>query len=292
MKKLLVVVDNQNDDSLSLQKSREIANIINVSIEIVKFLPKCDESESEQFSRLAKEKQNLTQKTEDLFKSKTAIPVSIQVVCTDNQTAWIIDMCSKHPIDIVVKTEHHTETIIHMPTQWQLIRQLNSPLYVTADKKWKSHSAVMLTIDLSTDEERHGQLNNLVLQWAKLWAGRTRCALHIVSVIPLPKPLLDLDLVEKNNYEAKKKPGIEQKINALLKKFDLTDVQIHISAGTPDKIILHTANALKADLVIMGCVGREGIKGFLLGNTAEKVLTHLHTDLLIVKPNSTFSMEA
>jgi nucleotide-binding universal stress UspA family protein len=41
---------------------------------------------------------------------------------------------------------------------------------------------------------------------------------------------------------------------------------------------------LAADLVVMGTVGRSGIPGLLIGNTAESVLYGLHSSVLAVKP--------
>jgi nucleotide-binding universal stress UspA family protein len=44
------------------------------------------------------------------------------------------------------------------------------------------------------------------------------------------------------------------------------------------------ASELKADLIVVGTVGRRGVEGLLLGNTAESVLTHCDCDVLAVKP--------
>jgi len=41
---------------------------------------------------------------------------------------------------------------------------------------------------------------------------------------------------------------------------------------------------LKVDMVVMGTSGKTGLKARVIGNTAEKVLTHLRTDLLAIKP--------
>lgn len=64
----------------------------------------------------------------------------------------------------------------------------------------------------------------------------------------------------------------------------MTDVTPHILAGVPNKTISHIADEIKADLVIIGSMGRTGVKGLLNKNTAEKVLHHPRTDMLVVKP--------
>jgi universal stress protein E len=48
--------------------------------------------------------------------------------------------------------------------------------------------------------------------------------------------------------------------------------------------IVSEAAALKAQLVVMGTVGRKGVKAQVIGNTAEAVLGLLKTDTLTLKP--------
>lgn len=38
-------------------------------------------------------------------------------------------------------------------------------------------------------------------------------------------------------------------------------------------------------LVVMGTIGRSGIRGMITGNTAERLLPRLHCSLLAVKPD-------
>ena len=43
-----------------------------------------------------------------------------------------------------------------------------------------------------------------------------------------------------------------------------------VNTGDPAKVLLKTANQLKADLIVIGTHGRGGISRFLLGSVAEK----------------------
>ena len=47
--------------------------------------------------------------------------------------------------------------------------------------------------------------------------------------------------------------------------------------------ILETAKAEDCDLIVMGSHGRQGVKALILGSVAQKVLTHAHVPVLIVK---------
>jgi len=69
----------------------------------------------------------------------------------------------------------------------------------------------------------------------------------------------------------------------LIEAHDLKD-KLKIKAGVVEQVIPSVAAKLNADLVIMGSVGNTGIKGHLIGNTAEKVMKLLKTDILVLPP--------
>ena len=78
-----------------------------------------------------------------------------------------------------------------------------------------------------------------------------------------------------------------QRLEAFVQSLD-TDrsrVHSHLSWGTPWKEICQAAQRLSVDLIVLGTVGRSGIKGVLLGNTAEQVLGTCDCSILTVKPD-------
>lgn len=59
----------------------------------------------------------------------------------------------------------------------------------------------------------------------------------------------------------------------------------HVAQGAAWKVITSAAKRLNADLIVMGSVGRRGVSGFLIGNTAERVLHTADSSLLVIKPD-------
>ena len=49
------------------------------------------------------------------------------------------------------------------------------------------------------------------------------------------------------------------------------------------------ANRIGASVTIIGTVGRKGIAGALIGNTAEVVLDQVNSDILVLKPEDTLA---
>ena len=279
---ILVIADEHEHKECSLEKAHEIVAPLNASLEIVRFLSHLDSQDELQRKQiLAQAKKTLEQDVSDIFGD--AARANCDVIATDAIADWVVGTCKQKNFDLVVKTGHRTENIFHTPTDWQLIRQLTCPVFIANNHKWNSKRVVLATVDIATHESRHQELNQLVLQWLHLLTDVSDCTAHVLYSIPIAKPLLDLDIVEKRTVLQNKQPEAEVQLAKLLEQFNLGHARTHITAGPPDKTIPHIANELKADLVIMGSVGRKGLPGFVIGNIAEKVLHHLRTDALIVE---------
>ncbi|MFC1665969.1 universal stress protein [Pseudomonadota bacterium] len=78
----------------------------------------------------------------------------------------------------------------------------------------------------------------------------------------------------------------QEGLDKLLADYDLStrDPRVHLLKGNPASRIQSLTKELKADLVVLGTVGRTGIPGFIIGNTAEEVLQTTTASVLAVKP--------
>ncbi len=82
----------------------------------------------------------------------------------------------------------------------------------------------------------------------------------------------------------------EHTLNALQQFCDIEDFrgvswEPVLASGRPDEAILETVASRGSDLLCMGSVGRSGIEGALVGNTAERVMRELPCSLLTAKPD-------
>ena len=281
VKHVLVIADIDCDETLALEKARDITLPISTTLEIIKFIQCSDESELSAAQQMEQARESLAVTIKSVFNGSTEI-IS-KVVNVENITAWMVEHCQQKSVDLVVKSRHRTESLFHTPTDWQLIRQLSCPVLLTSHIRWKTQANILLALDLSSDENKHQQLNRLVLSWGKFWSSVNNHQLRAAYSIPIAKPLLELDVVDSNEIEQKKSPQAKENMQALLALCDMEAVPSHITAGPPEKNIPHLAGELHCDLVIIGTVGRQGLSGYVKGNTAEKVLHNLRTDCLIVK---------
>ncbi len=77
----------------------------------------------------------------------------------------------------------------------------------------------------------------------------------------------------------------EEKIASQLAQFELKrSGKIYIENYAPCAAILDFVDNNSIDLVVMGTVARTGIAGFIVGNTAEKLLPRISCSILALKP--------
>lgn len=210
--------------------------------------------------------------------------VRLKVVWEKDVAAWVTKQCARGDYEMVVKTGRRSETLAHTSTDWQLLRECPAPVVIVAEKKWSRTQPVMASLDLGTSVPVKKKLNELILQRAISLAEVLGVELEIISAIEVPTLLADLDLVDPRIYIKEAKEDMAPLIQSLAKKFDLPEKRFIIKRGPAEKVITSQAAAKRAQLVVMGTVGRKGVKARLLGNTAEKVLRHLKTDVLALKP--------
>ena len=76
-------------------------------------------------------------------------------------------------------------------------------------------------------------------------------------------------------------------MNELLKSYRVKGLnpQVHLTEGNAEDVILSVAREEHIELIVMGTVGRVGIPGFFIGNTAEEVLRQIDCSVLTVKPD-------
>ena len=177
-------------------------------------------------------------------------------------------------------------------TDLNLLRQCPSPVWIIKPSKRRKHARVLAAVDPDPSIKTHAALNRLILDLAISLAVREDTELHIVHAWDVPEQKLlrralhrgsppDLSRLVRETRKTHK-----QWLDRLLKEYDLSDIpaRVHLLKGDPGRVIPKLAKKERVELVVMGTVARTGIPGFIIGNTAEKMLAALDCSVLAVKP--------
>ena len=282
-KSILVISDVRETNCCSLKKAHDIAAPLGDSIDIVRFIS-VGEKNGASGSSLDEQSLSLNNSVDEIFANyENKDSITRQVVETENIVQWIVEYCNGKDFDLILKAGHRSETMFHTPCDWELIRNIETPVLIASQQHWRSRHAVLAAINPAVKDDVHRNLNFEILRWTRKWAETFDCELHILYSLPVSNILKEFDIVDVKEYARTHRAEGEEKLLDLLKEHDLTHAKIHIVAGAPERTIPQYANKLKAELVIMGSMGRTGLKRLLKNNSAEKVIHNLRTDSLIIE---------
>lgn len=208
---------------------------------------------------------------------------ALSVVWEKNIHQWLIARCAQSRYAMVVKTGHRSESTVHTSTDWQLLRECPAPVLLVAKKKWHRVKPVLAAVDLASTKPAKRSLNHRVLKEARALAQALGVELEIIAAIEVPTLLADLDLVDAATYARKVRKAMEPRIAKLAATHGIPEAAFRCKRGTAEKVISSRAAAVRAQIVVMGTAARKGVTALVLGNTAEKVLLHLRTDVLAIK---------
>lgn len=170
-------------------------------------------------------------------------------------------------------------------TASRLVQKCPSSVWIVKGDQEVQPKTIIATTDFS-DVSRKAVFEGLRI--AKL-ADAEFHLLHTIDSMDVPDDILALASTEKAfklreivNDESKRR------FDEFAQSLNLEKIRFHphLSYGNPWQEIDHLANRVKADLIVMGTVGRGGLKGLLLGNTAEKVLNTCNVSVFTVKPDN------
>ncbi|MGM0571035.1 universal stress protein [Marinobacter sp.] len=292
MKKLLIVMDPEHKHQMALSRGIELARATGASLEVVAFAHEyleaiSDETETQEAARKA-----VTDQRQRWLEQVLALcacddlEIESTTVWTKRIHEWLIRRCARAPVDAVIKTGNRSETFLYTPTDWHLIRECPAPVMLVAENKWNRARPILAAVDLGSDKPAKKALNHRIIAQARQLADALETDLQLVHALHTSVILADMDLVDTEARDRKRKAALKPQVEHLCHTWHLKPEHVHIVSGPAQKVIPSVANRIKADMVVIGTSGKTGLAAMVIGNTAEKVLTHLRTDLLAIKPSA------
>ena len=192
--------------------------------------------------------------------------VEIELEWTADWRGAIAPAAGRTGADLIIKTaSSHSTAGRHLlkTSDWSLLRNAHCPVYLIKKDHVENGAKVLVALDIKRGDELHNTLNERVVEYGRtLVASIPGATLHAVNAYASSDNFIyPDDLAEKT--------GIEK-------------IAAHTVEGAPDKVIPEIARQIEASIVVIGTAARDGIKAAMIGNTAEKILDALNTNILTV----------
>jgi universal stress protein E len=170
------------------------------------------------------------------------------------------------------------------PTDRHLLRKCPCPVWMIRPERHTAYQRILAAVDASGDGEINSELNRRILELASLQSARSAAELHVVHAYgPLSTALIRSGADTKTSTQGVVRLHRER-LDALMADFAVSERHLHMEEGRAGDVIPAVARRERIDLIVMGTLGRVGIPGLLIGNTAERTLDHVDCDVLAIKP--------
>ena len=172
-----------------------------------------------------------------------------------------------------------------------LLRKCPVPVWVMRSDR-SCAGRVLALVDPDPGDPVSDGLNDLIIELAASISRRRRWELHLGHAwglageetlrsspyVGLPGSMVD---VMVRDTKAMRRGELDA---LAIRHVTESERSIHMVAGTPGVVLPRLADRLNVDLIVMGTVGRTGLMGLVIGNTAETILRSVRCSVLAVKP--------
>ncbi|MFC1680482.1 universal stress protein [Pseudomonadota bacterium] len=204
----------------------------------------------------------------------------------------IIRQVLKYKYDLVMKTAAGatgTKAMLFGSTALHLMRKCPCPVWIHKPTRHKRYTRVMAAVNPETWDATKAGLNRVIMDLATSMAIRENSELHVVQAwTRYRENILPDNATPLGNGNEPGEPKIHKRaMNELLAHYNIEGLklQVHLIEGNAEDVILSLAREKHIELIIMGTVGRVGVPGLFIGNTAEEVLRQVDCSVLTVKPD-------
>jgi len=262
--RILAVIDPTRNDQWALQKAISIAKDTS-DTEVCAFLcaysrAECDDPEELRSVELGRHTNWLV----EMLAVQPDAGVTIEPLVTWNAD-WRDAICQAAKASgtyLVVKRASGRPHELGSADR-QLIRSLQSALLLVKADPAEEIRKVLVAVDFNAVDRGHVALNDAIMTLgSRIRGSNGTIELHSVSAYPKSDKFVH--------------PPDVAKI------LDIDRSHAHVRLGSAAEVIPDMANKIQADLVIVGSVGRNGFSGVTTGNTAEKILTDIESDVLVL----------
>ncbi|AMX03482.1 universal stress protein [Microbulbifer thermotolerans] len=266
---VFVVVDPNDEKHVALERALIIAKLRNPQPKLVIFVAVDGEAVD-------------TRAVNDhLFRDETWFREKIRQPAEDAGVEHELLVCwsSDWQGSIIQESKRYNAEMIYLPlhpktnrrwtfaeSKWEVLKKAKCPVVLIRPGAKDSRQVVLATVNYQAQTSQQRQLNRQITERANYITSCYEGAeLHLVNAY------LDSMLYPDRGALAK-----------LADKTGVPTSRIHVRQGYTNEVVAQVAKEIDADLVVMGTLNQYGATGSLLrGNTAERVIASLDTDVMV-----------
>jgi universal stress protein E len=189
----------------------------------------------------------------------------IEVCWSHEWQASIMQAARAADADLIYLPVHPANSnrrFLFTESKWELLKGAYCPVVLIRPGAKDARKTILAAVNFQAIRNVQVELNEKILAEARKYAGIYGAELHVVNGY--------LDMM---NYPDR---------GALARATGLASSHIHVDNGYTSEVVSNVAKEINADLVVMGTLGQNGMTTSRRGNTAERLIAALDTDVMVI----------
>lgn len=206
-----------------------------------------------------------------------------QVLWCERSYRAVVEQAAEWGADLILMQASRPgalEALIHRADDWHLLREAPCPVLLLP-RETKPITAVVAAVDALAEGPEQELLAERVLDEANAFAHAHALPMTVVTVVADPALIyaspvavpLGSDLIGELSERARR---AQQR---LVQRMGLRVDVARVETGRVEDVL---ANLAADGLLVIGSAANKGLRGLVLGNTAERILHHIGTEMLVV----------
>jgi universal stress protein E len=208
----------------------------------------------------------------DWFEQAIKKPLSSAGVNYNIEVSWskewqksILESAKRFGSDLIYLPIHAAtpaSRLLFTESKWELLKSSTCPVVLIRPGAKAERKVVLAAINVQGDREVQKELNRKIVSEAKHYAEIYDADFHVVN-----------GYMDSLNYPDRAK---------ILAATGLPNDRVHVENGYTSEVVANVADKISADLIVMGTLGQTGMSKTRRGNTAERLIMAVDTDVMVI----------
>jgi universal stress protein E len=193
--------------------------------------------------------------------------------------------------DLIVAEHHrgkHRMTWLLGYADWELLRLSPIPVLLVKSPRPYRHPVVLAAVDPLHAFGKPAKLDARILALGAAMTERLGGKLHAVHAHPMASADTLAAVVADPSialeFEREAAATARAALDRALRSSGIPRNRRHLIGGDAANVIAEVSRKVGCAMVVLGAISRSGMKRVFIGNTAERLIDDLRSDLLVVKP--------
>jgi universal stress protein E len=177
----------------------------------------------------------------------------------------IVDSAKRQGADLIYLPVHaktNPSRFSFTESKWELLKTASCPVVLIRPGANAQRKVILAAVNFQAQRDVQIALNQKILEQAKHFANVYGAELHVIN-----------GYMDSMSYPDRGK---------LVNQTGIANDKIHVENGYTSEVVSALAAKINADLIVMGTLGQNGMTKTRRGNTAERLIAAVDTDVMVI----------